>query len=380
MLGTDVGRALVREAVRAPRAPRTSNLARAREYNVGRGQAGGTPGCRGEVAVPEESVITPAANDVTQPPKPATELAGDMGGQPASPVLLVRQPKMDGARLLNQSFRFIGGLGVWPDDHSKVAASLYAASTHGKDPKTHLPVFPYRPRFFFTSDEGGSGKTRLNKATALICHDPVSLIESSKAGFIGMIRKYRTVIVTELDNWVGPTGRRNSWLLGIGNAGYEPGHVHTHKESGQEVEIDLFGDMMLDGLAKVIYNTGNNLTTFVSRAVIVWVRRAPEGYRAPRITKQVRAFADDGKMRLAAWMQQEIEDGLEDDEPDMSGLPGNRPGALWEPLIMVADRAGGEWPELAREACLHLESPAGKTATTLKAIEEADRKLDEWGF
>ena len=305
--------------------------------------------------------------------------------QPASalsvpgPLVLVRQPQIDGAQVLDQAFRFTGYFGIWPSEAAKVTAALWAAHTHGKDPKTHLPVFPYAPRLFFTSDAGDAGKTRLNKTTAMISHDPVSLIESSKAGLIGMIRRYRTVIVTELDNWVG-TGGRNRWLLGIGNAGYEPGHFHTHKERGKEIEVPLFGPMILDGLSSVIYNTGAELRTFVSRAIILWVTPAPASYHAPRITSQARAIGDEMRRRLAMWMAQEAADGMGDDEPDMTGLPGKRAGALWEPLLMVADRAGGHWPDLAREACLTLESPAGLAGSDQAASDRIEHALDQWGF
>jgi hypothetical protein len=40
--------------------------------------------------------------------------------------------------------------------------------------------------------------------------------------------------------------------------------------------------------------------------------------------------------------------------PDLPDGIVDRPAEVWEPLIAVADVAGGDWPHLAREACVEL--------------------------
>jgi len=45
---------------------------------------------------------------------------------------------------------------------------------------------------------------------------------------------------------------------------------------------------------------------------------------------------------------------LGDTEPQMPDSVEDRAQDAWEPLIAVADAAGGYWPELARAACLDL--------------------------
>ena len=49
-------------------------------------------------------------------------------------------------------------------------------------------------------------------------------------------------------------------------------------------------------------------------------------------------------------------DALTDAEPDMPVE--DRAADVWEPLIAVADQAGGAWPERARGACLTLTGKA----------------------
>src|SRR6185312_5225385 len=105
------------------------------------------------------------------------------------------------------------------------------------------------------------------------------------------------------------------------------------------------------GLDKIEKATGEDMKALLSRCHINRMRMAPEGYRAPRFDQQARAVAALLNARFAAWMAQEVEDGIAWDVPSMDGLPGNRPGALWEKPLMVADRAGGDWPEVMRDAC-----------------------------
>src|SRR5205814_10293898 len=44
--------------------------------------------------------------------------------------------------------------------------------------------------------------------------------------------------------------------------------------------------------------------------------------------------------------------------PEMPDGITDRPADVWEPLIAVADAAGGEWPKRARAACTELTAAA----------------------
>ena len=99
------------------------------------------------------------------------------------------------------------------------------------------------------------------------------------------------------------------------------------------------------------------MKTLVSRCIIVQVKRAPDGYRAPRFDNQALAVFQLGNEKLAQWMGQQVRDGIGDVVPEVPEGLGNRPASLWEPLFAVADAAGGDWPRRARQACADLESP-----------------------
>ncbi len=56
---------------------------------------------------------------------------------------------------------------------------------------------------------------------------------------------------------------------------------------------------------------------------------------------------------LAAWAAQQ-RDNLEDAQPEPAEGMSGRAEQIWEPLLAIADAAGGDWPERARAACAEL--------------------------
>jgi hypothetical protein len=92
--------------------------------------------------------------------------------------------------------------------------------------------------------------------------------------------------------------------------------------------------------------------TVHSRAVIVRMRRrAPDEIIEPY---RRRAHEDEGyrlRDRLAAWAAAAISRITVPDMPD--GIV-DRDADIWEPLIAVADAAGGQWPETARATSVTL--------------------------
>jgi hypothetical protein len=60
--------------------------------------------------------------------------------------------------------------------------------------------------------------------------------------------------------------------------------------------------------------------------------------------------------------------------PDLPHEIQDRAADIWEPLIAVADLAGGKWPRLAREAAVALVAAASDTEPSLGLILLADTR------
>ena len=300
-----------------------------------------------------------------------------------------RQP-VDGGQLLADTVAGLRHFAVWPSESALLTAALWAIQSHARA-GTGLPVWQYSPRLFFTSAEGGSGKSWMTRLVLRLAPQGKMLVEATKASLVGFIAEHATVGVTELDVLVG-TGGRSRWFTAIANGGFDPEPTTSKMVGGKKLEIPLFGPMVLDGLDSVITSTGLELRTLMSRCIIIRVRRAPEGYRAPRFDGQAREAFARHSAKLAAWMAQEVRGGIGEAVPDVPDGLGCRPAALWEPLLCVADAAGGEWPRRAREACADLEAASGldedvEAEAAYRSVfdawaadgEDEDGELFSWG-
>jgi len=286
--------------------------------------------------------------------------------------------RMDGAKELGFTRGFLDHHGVWPSEAVLTAATAYVAQAHARDPATGLPVWPYSPRWFLTSAKPGSGKSTLGRLMAFVAPNGKILVEPTKAALIDLIAEHATVVVTELDELLATQGR-NRGLVAVINASYEPDHRHARKSGGKVQEVELFAPMILDGLDSLLKDTRGDLKTFASRCLVARVRCAPDGYRAPRFDRQARSVAGMIRDRTAAWMAQEVADGIGDEIPELPEGLGNRRASLWEPLVATCDRAGGAWPEMIRDACVQMEAAAGMPGDDEDDdAAELDRVMASW--
>ncbi len=295
---------------------------------------------------------------------PARRGGGGQVARPQGTAVAVRGRELDGDRLLKDAYTALKHFAVWPSEAALVTAVLYAAHAHAKAEttlddgrKVRLPVWQYEPRLFLTSAGGGSGKSWMARLIAKLCPNGKMLVEVNKPNLVRLIEEQATVVVSEMDVLVG-SGKRSQWFTGIANASYEPDQATSRVQNAKRVEIPLMCPMILDGLETVITSTGVELRTLVSRCILIRVKRAPDGYRAPRFDQAAREVFKLGSQKLGAWMTQAVAEGIGNYVPEVPEGFGNRPAALWEPLLAVADWAGGNWPKRARQACEELESSA----------------------
>ena len=95
--------------------------------------------------------------------------------------------------------------------------------------------------------------------------------------------------------------------------------------------------------------------TVMSRSVIIRMRRrAPseriEQFRMPEIHEPQGAVLRD---RLAMWAEA-VGPQVGEAWPELPPGVVDRDAEIWEPLLAVADEAGGHWPDTARRACVAL--------------------------
>ena len=99
-----------------------------------------------------------------------------------------------------------------------------------------------------------------------------------------------------------------------------------------------------------IAGIGNLPDTIMDRAVIVRMRRrAPDERVRDYRERTTRPEGDALRDQLAKWAA-DVADRVGDPWPHMPPGVTDRPADVWEPLLMVADLAGGDWPQAGRRS------------------------------
>ncbi|WP_063730185.1 DUF3631 domain-containing protein [Streptomyces sp. RTd22] len=266
----------------------------------------------------------------------------------------VQQPAAttDGAALLNEVEQFHRRFNVFPLDAAYVAVALWDAHAH------LLDCFDSTPRLAFLSPEPGSGKSRALEIVETLVPQPMVAVNASAAALFRAVSGAEgrpTILFDEIDTVFGPKAGDNEELRGFLNAGHRRSGV-TYRCVGDGGNQTVQAFPSYAGVA--VAGLGSLPDTILTRSVIIRMRRRARNekvqpFRQRIHTKEGNALRD----RLANWADS-VRDLVDGVFPDMPDEVTDRPADVWEPLIAVADAAGGDWPERARAACVELVNAA----------------------
>ena len=308
----------------------------------------------------------------------AQQKAGELHAQVAvrgSAAFVKQRVAVDGAETLEYARRFLAHLVVWPSPEALTLATLWAAHTHCRDANGML-VFLSSPRLLFSSAEPGSGKSEAMKAVSRLCPSPVLMTEPSEPAVAHSIGAHDSIFLDECDVLFGK-GTRKAAIRAIINDGYTPDGVWARVRNGQVHRLCTFGALALAGLDKIENGTDGQMAATLSRAWRLRMRRAPENWRAPRFDTQARYAAQLISERLGMWAAQNL-DAIATHVPEMPEGVGNRWAQLAEPLLIVADMAGGDWPELGREAIEEMIATGGQPADDEEKTARLEDIMSGW--
>ncbi|WP_327290755.1 DUF3631 domain-containing protein [Streptomyces sp. NBC_01198] len=259
---------------------------------------------------------------------------------------------IDGAELLAEVEAFHRRFNIFPSDACYVAVALWDAHAH------LLDAFDSTPRLAFLSPEPGSGKSRALEIVETLVPRPMVAVNASAAALFRAVSGpdgRPTILFDEVDTVFGPKAGDNEELRGFLNAGHRrTGVTYRCVGDGGNQTVQAFPSYAVVAVAGL----GSLPDTILTRSIIIRMRRrAPnekvEPFRQRIHERQGNAL---GK-RLAAWAEQ-IRGSIEGVFPAMPDGVTDRPADVWEPLLAVADAAGGTWPDRARAACVELVTAA----------------------
>jgi hypothetical protein len=179
----------------------------------------------------------------------------------------------------------------------------------------------------------------------------VNMSASSLFRAVGGEDRQPTILYDEIDTLFGPKAKGNEEIRGLLNAGHRRG-AEAYRCVGQDFKVVAFPAFC----ALAVAGLGRLPDTIATRSVIIRMRRrAPNEVIEPF---RFRVNAGEGyalRERLAVWAAS-VEEYVKTHFPDMPAGVTDRPADVWEPLLSVAEAAGGHWPELARESCIYITS------------------------
>ncbi|MGK5547242.1 DUF3631 domain-containing protein [Streptomyces sp. URMC 127] len=263
-------------------------------------------------------------------------------------------PSVDGAALLDDVEAFHRRFNVFPSEAAYVAVALWDAHAH------LIEAFDGTARLAFLSPEPGSGKSRALEIVETLTPRAVTTVNASANALFRLVEAKGgtpTLLFDEIDTVFGPKAGGNEEVRGFLNSGYRRGAKSLRcVGDGSNQSTEWFSSFCAVAMAGL----GSLPDTILTRSVIIRMRKkAPnekaEPYRRRVHEKQGHALRD----RLAEWATT-VHDQVAEAWPEMPEGVTDRPADVWEPLLAVADAAGGHWPERARAACVELIKAAGE--------------------
>ncbi|MBT2871386.1 DUF3631 domain-containing protein [Streptomyces sp. McG7] len=246
----------------------------------------------------------------------------------------------DGAAVLDELRAVIGRYAVLPSDEALTAVTLWVAASHIQSALQHAP------RLAVVGPTKGCGKSRVLDVLHETVHKPMMTVNTSPAVVFRVIGEDPpTLLVDEADTIFGPKAGDKEDLRGLLNAGHQRNRP-AWRISGPEHKATAFPTFAMAALAGI----GDLPDTIMDRAVVLRMQKRKPGeriapFRSRYSVPELNALRD----RLTAWLAP-LRSTAEDLVPQMPVE--DRAADTWEPLVIVADLAGGHWPSRARAACL----------------------------
>jgi hypothetical protein len=239
---------------------------------------------------------------------------------------------------------------AFASDHEPTGIALWVAHAW------LVERFEVSPILAVTSAEMRSGKTRVLDCLVLLVPSPFRVVMPSEAVTYTVLaeRPRRTMLLDEADAIFGPrTAERYEGLRAILNSGNQQGTpVLRVKLEGRRREVDAFD---VYG-PKAIAGIGNLPATVADRSIPIRMKRRMADEPIAKFRRRS-AKAEAEAIGLDWSAVTVVPDVPVPDELD------DRAADSWEPLLSVADAAGGSWPVRARLAAIALSSEEDSTVS-----------------
>jgi len=221
------------------------------------------------------------------------------------------------------------------------AAALWIVYVH-VFVRVELPV---ATRLVLTSATKRCGKSRFFRLLRPLAPRALPVSRMSPAAFYRITENEKPIVFfDEADSFM----KESPEFRNLINAGYEPDQayvvINVPKGDGWEpAKFNVFTPLAIAGI-------GSLADTIEDRAIMLPMLRQPPGARKTRLRmREVRLCIEELKRRAMRWAIDNA-GAVAAGRPALPEWLDDRAGELWEPLLAIADAAGGDWPERAIQA------------------------------
>lgn len=261
------------------------------------------------------------------------------------------------AQLLDDVRGFIARFCVFPSQAALDAVTLWVVHAH------MVQHFHTTPRLALLSPEPESGKTRVLEVLDLLTPEPMLVFSPSVATIFRSLAQCQITLLFDEVNTIFPIRGKNDQyqdLRGLLNSGYKKGAT-IPRCVGPTHDVRRFPTFAAVALAGI----GHLPDTIMSRAVIIRMRRRSARERVEPFRSRLHQEAGHAlRDRLSEWAN-EVGEKAGNAWPVLPVGVEDRRAEIWEPLIAVADQAGGDWPDTARTASVELCAQAAERPISL---------------
>lgn len=246
---------------------------------------------------------------------------------------------VDPALLLSDLVGVIKRFIICPDETAH-AAALWIAMTWFMD------VVQVAPLAVISAPEKRCGKSQLLFLLGRLVHRPLAASNITSAALFRAVDAWKpTLLVDEADAFM----KDNEELRGLLNCGHTRDSAYIVRVVGDDLTPKRFNVWG----AKALAGIGHLADTIMDRSIVLELRRKLPHEQVLRLRHAEPGLFDDLTAKLAKFAN-DTRERLRRCRPDLPDALHDRAQDNWEPLLAIAEVAGGDWPQLARHAALML--------------------------
>ena len=224
------------------------------------------------------------------------------------------------------------------------------------------------PLAVITAPEKRCGKTQLLDIIGKLSYRPMFASSITPAALFRSVEMWQpTLLIDEADAFL----KDNEEMRGLLNAGHTRTSAYTIRTVGDDhtpKKFNVWG-------AKAISGIGHLADTLMDRAIVLELRRKLDCEHVDRIRHAEPGLFETLCRKLCRFAEDNRET-IRNARPALPDELNDRAQDNWEPLLSIADTAGGNWPEIARIAALKISRDKSQQSTGTELLEDIREIFD----